>query len=401
MRLSRRLPDSLEENDLSRAVSARRSLGQPFIDLTVSNPTACGLGLPESLLQKALQDPALWRYAPDPMGLRTTREAVAAYHGHGTQADQILLAASTSEGYAWLFKLLGDPGAEVLVPTPSYPLFTWLARLEGMEAVPVPAFWHERWHLDLEALEAAITPRTVSVVVVNPNNPTGQYLTHDEWRGLTALCARRDLTLIVDEVFLDYSLEPPSDALGTVLRDPNPPCPVFILSGISKIAALPQVKLGWIMAHGAQAGAMLPSLAFLADQYLSVSAAAQALGTTVLEARGQVQGPLRERLSRNLGVLDEALSLHPHLGRLTVEGGWSVLLRIPALESAEACCVRLVSDHGVLVHPGPAFDLPGEGHLVLSLLLETSVFQSGLGALLGGLALPSRVYHAIGLPTSS
>ncbi len=398
MRLSRRLPESLEENDLSRAVARRRVEGAALLDLTVSNPSVCGLGPDPEGLRKALADPRLWTYTPDSCGLKSTREAVARYHGHGVDPDQILLAASTSEAYGWLFKLLGDPGAEVIVPTPSYPLFTWLARLEGMSALSVPAFWHDRWHLDLGAMATALNERTVAVVVVNPNNPTGQFLTKEEWAGLTALCARSGLALIVDEVFSDYALEPPSDGIGTVLSDPEPPCPVFVLSGLSKIAALPQIKLGWILAHGAMAQGYLPSLTFLADQYLSVSAAAQVLGEAALETRTAIQRPLVARLRRNLAALDQALVDAPHLSRLVVEGGWSVVMKRPALDGAEAFAEWLVRKQGVLVHPGTFFDLPGEGHLVLSLLPEPTTFDAGLKALFEGLALPAPGVRSPGLP---
>jgi len=382
MRRSSRLPDHFEPNPLSRVLAERRAAGEMVLDLTVSNPTTCGFSYPEADLRAALSGPSVLRYAADPRGSAEAREAVAIHHGHGLRPEDLLLTASTSEGYALLFKLLGDPGDEVLVPSPSYPLFDWLARLEGLQARTVPSYFHERWHLDLGALEAAVGDRTRAIVVVNPNNPTGHFLSKSEWSSLTGLCARHDLALLVDEVFADYALEPPEDRLPTALEDLDPPCPVFLLSGLSKIAALPQVKLGWIAARGPGSTSSLEALGFLADQYLSVSASAQAAAATLLALAPGIREQVRSRLRANLAALDLALTDRPHLSRLPVEGGWSVLLRRPALDADDACALRLLRETGVLTHPGSFFDLPGDGHLVLSLLTPESAFREGLRRIL-------------------
>ncbi|WP_243383009.1 pyridoxal phosphate-dependent aminotransferase [Geothrix alkalitolerans] len=382
MHLSSRLPHGFEPNALSAALGRLRAEGREILDLTVSNPTRCGFNYPEDEIRKALSTPAVLRYDPDPLGTRTTREAVAAHHGHGLRAEDLLLTASTSEGYGLLFKLLGDPGDEILVPSPSYPLFEWLARLEGLHARPVPSYFHDRWHLDLGALEDAVSPRTRAIVVVNPNNPTGHFLSKGEWDALTALCARRGLALLVDEVFADYALEAPADRLPTALDDAAPPCPVFLLSGLSKVAALPQLKLGWIAVRGVGAEAHLEALAFLADQYLSVSAPVQAAAQALLALAPGIRSQVRARLSANLATLDAALARHPRLTRLPVEGGWSVLLRRPAVDADEACALRLLEQTGVLAHPGSFFDLPGDGHLVLSLLTPETGFREGLDRIL-------------------
>lgn len=381
MRLSRRLPDSLEPNALHRALAARRRAGLEVLDLTVSNPTTAGFE-PWPGLAAALGGAGVERYAPDPRGALAAREAVAAFHGHGVAAGDVILAASTSEAYAWLFKAVADPGDEVLVPSPSYPLFEWLARLEGLEARPVAAAFHEGWHLDLHALDAACTPRTRALVVVNPNNPTGQGLSGADWAGLTALCAARGLLLVVDEVFAPFPLERPADRLATVLADPAPPCPVAVLSGLSKAALLPQVKLGWMVLRGPGAPRLGEAVEFIADQVLSVSASAQAAAPEILAASAALRAPVLARCRANLAVLDRALANHPHLGRLPVEGGWSVLLRRPAVGSDEACATRLVEEAGVLVHPGAFFDIPKEGFLVLSLLAPEADFAEGLRRLL-------------------
>lgn len=382
MRLSSRLPPGFEPNALSAALARLRAEGRPVLDLTGSNPTRCGFGYPEAEIRAALSQPAVLAYDPDSRGSRRAREAIAGHHGHGLRAEELLLTASTSEAYGLLFKLLGDPGDEVLVPSPSYPLFDWLARLEGLSARPVPSYFHERWHLDLDALEAAASPRARALVVVNPNNPTGHFLSIQEWRGLTELCARKGLALLVDEVFADYALEPPADRLVSALTDPRPPCPVFLLSGLSKVAALPQLKLGWIAARGPAAAGHLEALAFLADQYLSVSAPVQAAAPRLLELAPAIRGQVLQRLQANLRGLDQALTAHPRLSRLPVEGGWSALLRRPAVDADEACALRLLNEAGTLAHPGSFFDLPGDGHLVLSLLTEEGPFCEGLARIL-------------------
>lgn len=382
MRLSTRLPRGFEPNALSASLALLKAESREILDLTVSNPTRCGFTYPEAEIRAALSGSAVLGYDPDPMGSRTARGAIAAHHGHGLRAEDLLLTASTSEGYGLLFKLLCDPGDEVLVPSPSYPLFEWLARLEGLAAHPVPSYFHDRWHLDLGALEAAVSTRTRTVVVVNPNNPTGHFLSQAEWRGLTDLCARRDLALLVDEVFADYGLETPFDRMETALLDAEPPCPVFLLSGLSKVAALPQLKLGWIAVRGPGAAEHLEALAFLADQYLSVSAPVQAAAPTLLALAPGIRDQVRARLQANLSALDNALASHPHLSRLPVEGGWSVLLRRPAVNADETCALRLLESASVLVHPGSFFDLPGDGHLVLSLLTPEPVFREGLERIL-------------------
>ena len=373
---SGRLPDSLESNPLSREIAAFRRAHRPFLDLTSSNPTRAGLAYPREAILEALASPGVLNYDPDPRGALAAREAVATYHGHGLDPEDLILTASTSEAYAWLFKLLCDPGDDVLVPSPSYPLFHWLAALEGVAARPVSAVWYDRWNLDFQALGQALTPRTRAVVVVNPNNPTGQFLTRAEWEGLLAFCAEHGLALLVDEVFSDYVLEPAPDRLPTALAEAEPPCPVFVLSGLSKIAALPQLKLGWIAARGSLARGCLEDLAFLADQYLSVSAPAQAAAAAILRLAPGIQAGLLERLWSNLAALDLTLADHPSLSRARVEGGWSAILRIPALEPGEDCALRILKTQGVLVHPGHFFDLPGDGHLVCSLLPKA--FATGM-----------------------
>jgi len=357
-----------------------REEGRPVLDLTVSNPTACGFHFPEAAIREALGGPETMRHRPHPRGSLAAREAIAHHHGHGAHPADFLLTASTSESYALLFKLLCDPGDQILVPTPSYPLFEWLARMEGVEAVPIPAWLHDRWDLDFAALDSA-APRARALCMVNPNNPTGQFLSRREWRRLTDFCAARNLALLVDEVFADFPVEPEADHWPTAFEDPNPPCPVFILSGLSKVALLPQVKLGWIAARGPGAMEALEALEFIADQYLSVSASAQVAAPALLGLAPNLRAQALERIRQNIFALDAWITRHPACSRLPVGGGWSALLRRPALEDDETFAVHLLDQEGVLVHPGHFFDLPSEGFLSLSLITPHDTFRLGLEGL--------------------
>ena len=382
MAFSSRIPESLEPNTLTRLRGEILARGGELIDLTVSNPTRCGFAYPEEQIREALSGAGVLSYDADPRGSAQARQAVAEHHGHGLRTEDLLLCSSTSEAYGWIFKLFGAPGDEVLVPTPSYPLFGWLARLEGLRAVPVPAFRFERWHLDLGGLEAAAGPRAKAVVVVNPNNPTGHFLSRQEWRGLCAFCGERGLALVVDEVFADFVLDAPADRLVSALSDPEPPCPVLVLSGLSKVALLPQVKLGWIAVRGPGRERILEGLEFIADQYLPVSASAQAAAPALLALAPRLRGQALGRIRSNLQHLNGRLGQAPAWSRLPVEGGWSVVLRRPAVEDDEGFAEELLRRSGVAVHPGGFFGFPGEGHLVLSLLGPEEPFRQGVERLL-------------------
>lgn len=379
MFLSSRLPQHFHPNLITEALSRIKRDGRSYIDLTISNPTRCAFEYPEAALRQALACGDLFTYNPDPGGSIKVREAIAAWHGHSLDPEDILISASTSEAYSWLFKLLGNPGDEFLVPSPSYPLFEWLARLEGVRTVNAPAYYADRWHLDLDVLGEACGPSTRAIILVNPNNPTGHFISREEWKRLLTLCERHQLALIVDEVFSDYVLEPSPDRLSTALKEQDPPCPVFVLSGLSKIAAMPQMKLGWIAARGRQAKAMMEGLRFLADQYLSVSIAAQEAAPEILRMAPGIQQQIMARLRANLAILDQELQKHPALSRLAVEGGWTVLLRRPSVTSDEEAVIRVLNEERVLLQPGHFFDIAREGYLVLSLLGPTDTFHSGLG----------------------
>jgi aspartate/methionine/tyrosine aminotransferase len=377
MRHSTRLPDNYFPNPLTRRLRKLNSASAPILDLTVSNPAECGIDYPRDDILAAISNSQVFSYKPDPRGLECARAAIAKMHGHYLGPENIQLTASTSEAYSMLFKLLANPGDNIIVPSPSYPLFEWLARLEGLACVTVPTLWCDDWRLDIDALDGVCDANTKAIVVVNPNNPTGQFITESEWFGLLELATEKNLPLIVDEVFAPYPIECQSEALRTILDVSAPECSVFLLSGLSKLALLPQLKLGWIVMLGPASAAAEP-LAFIADQYLSVSAITAYAAPQLLAIAPQLQSQVISRLKKNLDALDEALKERPHLSRRPVYGGWSVLIQRPDIEDDESCALRLLSDFHLLIYPGHFFDIPKNGFLVASLLPEPGVFEKAI-----------------------
>jgi len=371
---SRRTGWDHRANALAARLEAARAAGGDLLDLVESNPTRVGLAWPPGVLAAALADPRAATYEPTPRGLAEARAAVAGYlAGRGAPADpeRILLTASTSEGYGLLFKLLCDPGDEVLVPAPSYPLLELLADLEGIRLVRYPLRYDGDWHVDLGALAAAASARARAVVVVSPSNPTGALLSGAELAAVERLCAEHGLALLGDEVFADTALAPTPSVLAA--RE----CLAFHLSGLSKVCGLPQLKAAWIAAAGPQA-LVLPALERLetvADAYLSVSGPAQLALPALLGLRESFLGPLRARLAENRATL-AAIRGAP-FGPLASSGGWTAVLRIGETVDEEALCLALLDD-GVAVQPGFFYDFERPGHLVLSLLPEPARFRAGL-----------------------
>ncbi len=367
-----------EESALARA--AWLYVGRK-VDLTASNPTRCGLGFaPETLLRTLKVEDAA-RYDPQPFGRLAAREAVAAYYRAPVDPAEICLTASTSEAYSFLFRLLCEPGDEILIASPSYPLFDHLAALDDIRLVPYPLFYDHGWQIEPGAVEARIGPRTRALVLVHPNNPTGHFVSAAERAALERLCADRDLALIVDEVFLDYAWA--GQGARSFAEGPHPAL-CFVLSGLSKVCALPQMKVGWCAVFGPEQARReaLARLEIVADAYLSVGALPQAALPGWLAGRGPVQAGVRTRVLGNLLALDAMLTGTP-VSRLVGEGGWSAVLRIPALEPDESWAVRLLARTGTLVQPGAPFGFPPSGWVVVSLLPEPEVFRAGIAAMLG------------------
>jgi alanine-synthesizing transaminase len=389
----------LTQNRLTQAVEEARARGVRLIDLTASNPTRVGLRYDSAAILRALGSPQAMDYDPQAKGLLSAREAVAAYYrelsGPDTDSEiscvnpeRIVLTASTSEGYSYVFRLLCNAGDELLVPKPSYPLFEFLADLQDVMLVPYPLIYDHGWQMDFHSMVKAVTARTRGVVIVHPNNPTGSYV-HAEERGpLNAFCREHGLALIVDEVFLDYGLEAsgvrvvPNSSFAS-----NQEVLTFTLSGLSKISALPQIKVAWVVTTGSDdiANAAMARLEVIADTYLSMNAPIQWAIPALLEQRCGIQQQLMSRVRGNLEELDRQLAGQASCQRLVVEGGWYAVLRVPVTRSDEELAIELVCEHSVLVHPGHFYDFPSDGYLVLSLISPEQEFAAGAGRVLGHL----------------
>jgi aspartate/methionine/tyrosine aminotransferase len=381
---STRLDWATRPNPISELLGEKRRRGERVLDLTESNPTQAGIEYPAEAIASAFATARALRYDPEPFGLNEGRIAVAGYYaGAGLRIDpaRIVLTASTSEAYAYLFKLLTDPGDEILTPRPSYPLFEYLAKLESVRAVQYPLFYDHGWHLDGAALRALITPRTRAIVTVHPNNPTGSYLKRHELAEMIALAQEHELAIISDEVFSDYSLDEDPDRAGVVADQTE--AVAFSLSGLSKIVGLPQMKLGWMVAGGPAPlrAAALERLEFIADTYLSAGTPVQLAAGALLEARRDVQRQIGARLTANLAALRSVIAAASHVRLLEVEGGWYASLQVPRLRSEEEWTLALLRDHNVLVQPGFFYDFGTEAFLVISLLTRPDIFVEGLSRL--------------------
>jgi alanine-synthesizing transaminase len=386
MQFSTRLPAVLEDNALARALAARRAAGLPVLDLTVSDPTRVGLDYPYADIAAALAAGAGAAHAPHPRGRPEARAGIAGYyaenHGARVDAERVHLTASTSEGYGFLFKLLGDSGAEILAPQPSYPLIEHLATLDGWRARPYPLAVDPagRWRVDLDALARAITPATRAIAMVHPHNPTGVFATPDEACALAELCAARGLALVADEVFLDYTTPDSAPRAGTLAAGDGPAL-TFTLSGLSKTCGMPQLKLGWIHTGGPRelVAAAQARLDFIADAYLSVATPVQAAAGKLFAVGAGVRAQIAARVEANAAAL--AANAPAGFSVAKRAGGWQALVRGPAAPDEEALARRLVEHAGVLAHPGYFYDFAESGWLVLSLLPEPAIFGAGLAAL--------------------
>jgi alanine-synthesizing transaminase len=373
-----------DPDPLGHLLQERAAEGVGVFDLTASNPTRAGLRYDAAAILGALADPRALKYAPDPRGLPAARQAVAYYYRHrgvALEPARVLLTASTSEAYAVIFKLLGDPGDEILIPRPGYPLLSHLARFEGLRAVAYPARYREGrgWFLDLDVLEALVSPATRAVVAVSPNNPTGAYLKPEEVEALDALCRRRGLALIVDEVFADFPAAG-GNARGYTTAGRTQAL-TFVLSGLSKVLGLPQLKLGWLAVGGEEALAeeACARLETLLDFYLSVGAPVQHAVGRLLGLGKDLRGQIQARLAVNAGFLERRLDEATGLRLLEREGGWYAVVAMDELRGdEEARLLELVRRDHVLVHPGHFYGLDGHGCMVLSLLTPEPVFRSGV-----------------------
>ena len=389
MTFSKRTGWPRKPSRLAELVSAARASGARLVDLTASNPTAVGLGEAWRAEQVArLGDREGARYAPEARGGRHAREAVARYYarrGCPVDPEAIVLTASSSEAYAWLFKLLGDPGDAVLAPEPSYPLFPFLAGLESIQLVPYPLLGDEDWRIDLGALSRQLDehPSIRAVLVVHPGNPTGSLVRTDDAVALAEVCRERDLALIVDEVFVDYlAPDRPGTRHGSFVGfGEEHDALVVVLSGLSKVALLPQAKLGWMVVQGRGAEEALARLELVADSYLSVSTAVQLAAPAILDDVDTMQAELGARLAENLATLDAAIAdagIDAPIRRLHRDGGWYVMLEVPRTRDDDGWIGHLIDTQGIIVHPGYFFDATEDGLMVVSLLLDPAVFAPAI-----------------------
>lgn len=386
-RLSRRTDWDPPTNLLARAREERNARGLPLLDLTESNPTRAGIDYPLDELEELLGRGGRASYRPDPLGLRSGREAVAEHlstPADPVSPDEIVLTASTSEAYGFLFKLFASPGEELLTPAPTYPLLDALASLESLRLRHVPTDFEGRWRIDPHAVRRELTERTRLLVVVHPNNPTGAYLGAGEQEELAQLAAEREIAFVSDEVFLDYPLEGRPDRAPSAAA--NRECTSLSLGGLSKSAGLPHFKLGWIRIGGPEGPRrrIVSALELIADNWLSIATPVQEALPGLLRLAPRIRASISARCRRNLERLDHGIVRLPAVDRLPVEGGWSALLRVPALKSDEELALELLG-RGLLVHPGFFFDFAADGWIVLSLLTPPETFDAGLEILVEAL----------------
>jgi aspartate/methionine/tyrosine aminotransferase len=391
---ARRTNWRLDSNRFTQALEEHRRGGKQVFDLTVSNPTECGFEYPAQEILATLADPRALVYRPESKGLLEAREAVAEYYSGHTgfltsieapnrnciDPEHILLTSGTSEAYSHIFRLLCEPGEEILVPAPSYPLFEFLADMADIRLVPYTLLYDHGWQVDPGSLRAALTPHSRAVLVVHPNNPTGSFVKPREATELAEICAAREMAIIADEVFLDYSMGP-EQAHTFALCDSTL---TFTLSGLSKISLLPQMKLAWTVVSGPDAlvQTAVERLDIIADTYLSPGTPVQLALPRLLAMRHGLQSQLKRRIDVNLSALDEAMGKTKVLTRLDYGGGWYAILRVPVTRTDEALAVDLLQRCSVLVHPGHFFNFPRDGFIILSLITPEDRFKEGVRRLI-------------------
>jgi alanine-synthesizing transaminase len=381
---SQRTNWKLTQNPYTQAIEAARSTGVKLLDLTVSNPTQCGLQYDTSAILAAFQNAEALSYDPQPKGLLSARKEVAGYYAenHSVTVDpqNIFLTTSTSEAYSFLFRLLCDPQDEVLVPTPSYPLFDFLADLQDVRLVRYPLEYAQGWLIDFKSLAAAITPRTQAILLVHPNNPTGSYIRKEEARRLNELCREHNLALIVDEVFLDYAFG------GTWVQSftGNQDALTFTLSGLSKVAALPQMKVAWLVVSGPEilTKPAVDRLDVIADTYLSTSAPSQLAVPSLIAQRFSLRAQLLKRIRANFLELQQQLAGNMKCELLDADGGWYAVVRARSARVDEDIAIELLQRKQVLVHPGHFYDFRNDGHFVFSLIGNAADFREGVARFL-------------------
>ena len=391
---SKRTDWKLEENAYTRALRRHQQSGKSVLDLTASNPTTCDFQYDEAAILSALHSKEALQYDPEPKGLGSARDAVVDYYRRQKPAvrldpERLILTTGTSEAYSFLLRLLCEPGDEIAIARPSYPLFDFLATIQDVKLCPFRLVYDHGWQIDFQALRDAISARTQAILLVHPNNPTGNFIGADEAEQLQAICGERNLALVVDEVFLDYKIRAGNSRRklhGSFVSSDR--ALTFVLSGLSKIAALPQMKVGWIATSGPDALVRdaMARLEIISDTYLSLSAPLQHALPALLGQRERMQRQILDRIEMNLAQLNESLARQTLVSRLEIEGGWYAVLRVPAVQADEELAIRLLEEKSVLVQPGHFYEFADEGYLIVSLLTPTDRFAEGMRRLLACVA---------------
>jgi alanine-synthesizing transaminase len=367
-------------NRLAQLLRAKQMQGETIIDLTESNPTRCEFSYPADDILAAFADPSIVSYHPEPFGLVSARRAVAAYYsarGILVDPERIVLTASTSEAYTFLLKLLCNPGDNIIVPSPSYPLFEYICRLNDVELRHYRLTYDGEWRIDFESLENVLTYGTRAIVVVHPNNPTGSYVKHDELEKLGRYAVKRDCAIIADEVFEPYSLAP--DGRRAKIMSCEKKALLFSLNGISKLLALPQLKISWIAVGGGSRGVgeALDRLEVIADTYLSVNTPAQVALPRLFQHLSLMGEQVCARLRSNYEALLRILE-GSNISVYHLEGGWYAILRFPGAKTDDEWATGLLEREGVMLYPGHFFSFEQESTLVLSMILTPDVIQDGV-----------------------
>ncbi len=372
-------------NRLTEALESHRKSGNPIFDLSISNPTECGIIYPEQDILSSLSHRHTLSYHPSSQGLLSAREAVAQYYREKSidvDPEDIFLTASTSEAYSLLFKLLCNRDEHILVPQPSYPLFEYLAQVSDVHLLSYHLFYDHGWHIDVESIRSTITSSTKALVIVSPHNPTGMFLKKEEYQQLQEIARLHNVALIVDEVFLDYPFHDDPTRVGTTVSTSE--VLTFTLNGISKSCGLPQMKLGWMVIGGERTVTLEARgrLEILCDTYLSVNTPVQIALLELFRCGKSIQYQILSRVKSNYEFLQGVLCSPSPVSLLESEGGWYAILKVPRTKSDEEWAMELLNEYGVYLFPGYFFDLQNEGYLVVSLLTQSEVFVSAINNLI-------------------
>ncbi|TGL60306.1 pyridoxal phosphate-dependent aminotransferase [Leptospira ognonensis] len=372
-----------EDNQLSTIRKSKEADKINIIDMVNSNPIQSGLIFPMEVISHNLDSKSTSTYNPNPKGQLQARKAISNFfHSKQVKVDpaDLLLTASTSESYSFLFKLLTNPGDEVLVPSPGYPLFSFLTEFENINAIDFPLYEAEKgkWQYNLESMKSKVSKLTRAVIIVSPANPTGSFLSKSDWTLWMQWSLETQIPLIIDEVFSSYFFDE-----SDFFYPSSTEAPVFILNGISKLLALPQLKLGWIHVNGNLSfkERALAGLELLSDTYLSVNEPVQNILPELLKWSPMIQNQIRNRIRRNLAAASEIFSDNENINWISFQAGWYGLIELNSLkfENSEVLAELVLDSCNVYTHPGEWYGFkPERLILVMSLIVSEDQFLAGL-----------------------